>query len=116
MNENEFDYPAFTRDTPPDPTSIRRGIAAHRQRIAEAIKRPTVRVDEDILSQFSEIAAPGQSTEQTINHALREWLAAQTMKELLRTELQAAVQQAFLQVNKPEALTKVDAAVAIEEC
>ena len=98
-NDDEFDYPAYTRNNPPDPTKIRRGIEARRQRVEAVMKRPAVRVDEDILAQFQENLSPGQSAEQAINQALREWLSAQDMKELIRTELQDAVHQAFIQVG-----------------
>lgn len=98
-NDDDFDYPAYTRDNPPDPTKIRRGIEARRQRIEAAMKRPAIRIDEDILAQLQRLIAPGQTAEQVINQALREWLSAQDMRELLRTELQQAVQRAFMQVG-----------------
>lgn len=98
-NEEDFDYQAYTRDNPPDPAKIRYGIEARRQRVAAAMKRPAVRVEQEILAQFQERAAPGQSAEQAINQALREWLAAKDLKEMIRAELQDAVHQAFIQVG-----------------
>ena len=99
INDDDFDYPAFIKNNPPDPTKIRRGIAAREQRVEAAMKRPAVRVETEILAQFQEIAAPGQSAEQVINQALREWLSAKDLKEMIRGELQDAVQQAFIQAG-----------------
>ncbi len=91
INDDNFDYPAYTRNNPPDPTKIRRGIDARQQRVETVMKRPAVRVETDILAQFQEIAPLGQSAEQVINQALREWLAAKDLKEMIRAELQDAV-------------------------
>lgn len=114
-NDDEFDYPAYTRNNPPDPTKIRRGIEAHRQRIEAAMKRPAVRVEQELLAQFQELAAPGQTAEQVVNQALREWLAAKEFKEMIRAELQEAVHQAFIQVGVDLPRQKAEQALAIEE-
>jgi uncharacterized protein (DUF4415 family) len=99
INEEEFDYQAYMRDHPPDPSKINWGPEARNRRRAAAAQRPTVRVEQELLAQFQALAAPGQSAEQAINQALREWLAAKDFKERIRAELQAAVQQAFIQVG-----------------
>ncbi len=115
INDDEFDYPAYTRNNPPDPTKIRRGIEAHRQRIEAAMKRPAIRVEQELLAQFQELAAPGQSAEQAINQALREWLAAKGLNEMIRAELQEAVQRAFVQAGIELQRPKTEPSLAIEE-
>ena len=99
INEEDFDYQAYMRDNPPDPTKINWGPEARERRRAAAIQRPTVRVEQELLAQFQALATPGQSAEQAINQALREWLAAKDFKELIRSELHQAVQQAFTKVG-----------------
>lgn len=95
MTDENFDYPAYTRETPPDPAAIRRGTDARQQRFDAAMMRLAVRVDEDVLQQFQQLAAEGQTAERLINQALREWLSAQNVKELVRAEIQRAVQQSL---------------------
>jgi uncharacterized protein (DUF4415 family) len=80
---------------PPDPAKIHRGTVDRQRRLETTLKLRTVRIDEDILEQFQQLAAAGQNSEQLINQALREWLSAQSMKELVRVEIQAAVQQSL---------------------
>ena len=99
INDDNFDYPAFVKNNPPNPENIRRGIAARERRVEAVMKRPVVRVETEIFSRFQEIAAPGQTAEQIINLALREWLSAKDLKEMIRGELQEAVQQAFIQAG-----------------
>ncbi|MCI0524769.1 MAG: hypothetical protein L0Y75_05850, partial [Acidobacteria bacterium] len=65
--------------------------------------RLTVRINEDVLQQFHQLAAEGQSCEQLINQALREWLAAKDMKELVRAEIQRAIQQSLASAQVGEA-------------
>ena len=99
------------RDNPPNPARINRGPEARERRRAAAIIRPTVRVEQEILAQFQERAAPGQSAEQAINQALREWLATKDLKELIRSEVQDAVQRAFIQAGKDVLTPKVENAI-----
>jgi hypothetical protein len=96
---DEFDYPAFIKNNPPDPAKIRRGIAAREQRVEAVMQQRAVRVESEILAQFQEITVPDQNAEQIINQALREWLSAKDLKEMIRGELQEAVQQAFIQAG-----------------
>jgi hypothetical protein len=95
MADNEtFDYQANMREVPPDPNQIHRGPAELERRRAEAALRyQHVRVERENFEQFQQIAANGQSAEQLINQALREWLAAQGIKEMVRAEIQLAVRQ-----------------------
>ena len=59
------------------------------------MRRQAIRIDEDILQQFSQLASEGQSCEQLINQALRQWLAADGIREMVRAEIQLAVQQSL---------------------
>jgi uncharacterized protein (DUF4415 family) len=93
QDNNDFDYQAYTRETPPDPSKINDGTAARELRRAAAMLRQAVRIDPATLEQFRQLADSDQSCEQLINQALREWLSAQGMKEMVRAEIQAAVRQ-----------------------
>jgi len=95
MEDDAFDYQAYMRETPPDPAKIRRGTAARQQRLDAAIGRQAIRIDPDILEQFGQLAAEKQSAEQLINQALRQWLAADGIREMVRVEIQLAVQQSL---------------------
>lgn len=95
MEDDTFDYQAYTRENPPDPAQIRRGTADRRQRFDAAMMRLAVRIDEDLLNQFRQLATEEQSSEQLINQALREWLAAKGMQEMVRAEIQLAVRQSL---------------------
>ena len=110
-NEEDFDYQAYTRDNPPNPAKINYGPEARERRRAAAIIRPAVRVEQEILAQFQELAAPGQSAEQAINQALREWLAAKELKEMIRSEVHDAVQRAFIQAQKDTSISKIKTAI-----
>jgi uncharacterized protein (DUF4415 family) len=93
MEDDTFDYQAWMRETPPDPTKIHRGTAERERRRAAAMLQRAVRIDEDLLKEFRQLATEGQSYEQLINQALREWLFAKGMQGLVRAEIQQAVQQ-----------------------
>ncbi len=93
--DDNFDYQAYTRETPPDPAKILRGTADRQRRFDAAMTRLAVRIDEDLLQEFRQLATEDQSHEQLINQALREWLSAQGVKELVRAEIQQAIQQSL---------------------
>jgi uncharacterized protein (DUF4415 family) len=114
IKDDNFDYQAYMRANPPDPTKIQRGTEARRQRFEAAIMKFAVRIDEDILEQFRQLVPPGQGYERVINQALREWLSAKGVKELVRAELQQAVQRAIstIQVGVE---TNVEKPAAVEE-
>lgn len=86
MEDDTFDYQTDMRATSPDPAQIRRGTAARRQRLEAAVRRQAIRIDEDILQQFGQLATERQSSEQLINQALRQWLAADWIREMMRAE------------------------------
>lgn len=95
MEDDAFDYQAYMRETPPDPAQIRRGTAARQQRLDAAIGQKAIRIDPDILQQFGQLVAEEQSVEQLINQALRQWLAADGIREIVRAEIQLAIRQSL---------------------
>lgn len=86
--QDEFDYQAHLRETAPDPVAIQRGTHARQKRREGAKERITIRIDEHIVEQFRHLAGK-QGYQRLMNQALGEWLVAQGVKELVRTELQA---------------------------
>ena len=93
--KDDFDYKTFVKQNPPDTTGIQRGKDSRRQRLEAAIMRDTIRIDEDIIGQFQQLVPKGQGYERLINQALREWLSARDVKELVREELPHLIQQAL---------------------
>jgi len=91
--DEPFDYKAYVKENSPAAGSVQRGTAARRQRFEAASARSAVRIDQDVLEQFRQLASQAQGGESLINQALREWLVAKDVKELLRGELQQIVRQ-----------------------
>ena len=100
IDNNDFDYRTYVRETPPDPTKIQRGTAGRQGRFEAAIAKLSVRIDEDLLARFSKLAPEGENPERLINQALREWLAATGIKELIRSEVERAVQSLSSEKSK----------------
>ena len=71
---------------------MQRGTEARTRRRA-AKDRITIRIDRDVLDQFKELATEGRSYQRLINGALREWLAARGVKELIREELEGLTER-----------------------
>lgn len=88
IKEEEFDYPAYTRTHAPDKTKIQQGTEHRQARFEAAQGRGAIRIERDILEQFKQIAPDASDYESAINAALREWLAAKTLKALLHDEFQ----------------------------
>ena len=99
IKKEGFDYQAYARAHPPDVTKIQRGTAARQERFEAAKKRSAIRIDEDILEQFRQLASEESDEEKFINQALREWLAAQNVKELVREELPQMLQTALTSIQ-----------------
>lgn len=91
IRDKEFDYQSYMRENPPDPSQIHRGPGARKQRLEAARMKSSVRIDEEILDQFRQLSS--DSYENLINKALREWLAAKGVKELVREELPNIIQE-----------------------
>lgn len=95
IKDDVFDYQAYVRENSPGATRIQRGTDARKQRFNAAIARLAIRIDEDILEQFRQLVPQDQGYERLINQALREWLSAKDVKELVRAELQQVIQRAL---------------------
>jgi uncharacterized protein (DUF4415 family) len=89
-----FDYEEYSRTHAPDPAEIRRGTAARRSRRAATKQRITIRLDEDILEEFKALVPEGRGYQALINTALREWLAARDLRQLIREDLREVVREA----------------------
>jgi uncharacterized protein (DUF4415 family) len=97
MNTNEdFDYQSYMKENSPDVATIQRGTCNRESRRLETARR-TIRIDEDILEQFQQLAP--EKPEKLINQALREWLFTKDMKELVRDEFQKMLQQALFSIQ-----------------
>jgi uncharacterized protein (DUF4415 family) len=91
--DTEFDYQTYMRQTSPHPGQIQRGTASRHQRRDMEKSKITIRIDTDILEQFKQMVSDGQGYQSLINQALREWLVAQGIKDLVRQELKAMAAQ-----------------------
>ena len=99
QNRDEFDYQAYMKDNAPDLTQVIRGPKARQQRRELAKTRITIRIDEDTVKKFKQMVPDGRGYQSLINQALREWLAAQGVKELLQEELPSILEQAMSSVQ-----------------
>jgi uncharacterized protein (DUF4415 family) len=97
--DNEFDYQAYMRDNSPDFVRMNRGSDARQKRREVAKTRITLRIDTEIVEQFKQMIPEGRGYQRLINQALREWLAAQGVKELLQEELPSILSQAVLSIQ-----------------
>jgi len=92
--EDSFDYYRHTRENDPDPSAVRRGLESRRKRREAAKSKITIRIDDEVLSEFKGMVSGGRGYQALINRALREWLSAQGVKELIREELADVVKTA----------------------
>jgi hypothetical protein len=56
-------------------------------------------LDEDVLEQFKSLTAEGRGYQKLINEALREWLSAQNVKDMVRQEMTSLVAQAVSSIQ-----------------
>ena len=117
IKDNDFDYPAYFRENPPDPTKIQRGIEARERRRKAATPKTIVSIEDDIIAEFKQLVPHEQEYQRLINQALREWLSAKDVKELVRTELQQVVQHALALIQSRAELPKssIEKPLAVEE-
>ena len=92
IKDEDFDYQTYMRENPPDPLKIQRGLKARKERMEAALKKLSFRIDKDIIDQFQQLVSPGQDCGKLINQALREWLSAKGVTDLVRTELHQVLQ------------------------
>ena len=102
-NTPEFDYQTYMKEHPPDPSKLQRGPAARHQRRATAKGRITIWIDHEVLEQFKQLVPDGQGYQRLINQALREWLTAQGVKELVRESLQEMTTQVVSALSQASA-------------
>jgi len=81
----------------PHPERLKNSQQARQARraAASAKQRITIRLDEDILAEFRALATEDGNYQTLINLALRQWLEAQGLKELLRQDLPELVRDAL---------------------
>ncbi len=83
-----------------------RGPEARKQRLLEAQKqRITIRLDKEIVGEFKTLS-DGRGYQSLINQALKEWLLARNIKELVRSELGSVVEKMRQAVSELEDLRK----------
>ncbi len=88
ITENRnFDYQDYMKKKTPERDKIRRGKDERTKRREMAKTRITIRIDEDILHKFKELTPAGRGYQTLINQALKEWIDARSVKELIRKEL-----------------------------
>jgi uncharacterized protein (DUF4415 family) len=97
--DKEFDYQVYMKKNSPDAAQIYRGPDARQKRREAAKARITIRIDEEIIEQFKQMIPEGRGYQSLINQALREWLAAQSVKELLQEELPGILGQAISSIQ-----------------
>ena len=93
IKDDNFDYQTYMKKNSPDAKKINRGTKVRKQRFETAMKKFSVRIDDDIFEQFQKLVSSGHECEKLINKALREWLSAKGVKDLVRTELQQVVHE-----------------------
>ena len=94
MEDKDFDYENFFKNNPTKKPKVIGGIEERNRRIREAVKtRVTIRLDADIIEEFKKKVPEGRGYQSLINQALREWLTAQGVSEMLRQELPTLVRQ-----------------------
>lgn len=103
INVPEFDYHTSMREHRPDPNQIHHGISARQQRREIAKEHLAIWVDREVLEQFKQLVPDGEGYQHLINHALREWLAAQGVKELVREALHEMTAQVVSVIGKTTA-------------
>ena len=105
INTPEFDYQTYLKENPPDLSKLQRGSAARHQRREPSKGRITIWIDHEVLEQFKQLVPDGQGYQSLINQALREWLAARGVKELVREALQEMTAQVVSTLSKASAFS-----------
>lgn len=75
---------------------------AERRKMSSLKTKITIRLDSEILDEFKELSLDGKGYQNLINQALKEWLSAQGVKELLREELTGLVAEAVNHIKDSE--------------
>lgn len=101
--KKEPDYEAWMKENAPQREKIGSFQQREERRKAAAKTKISIRLDPDILDEFKRLAQD-DSYQSLINRALREWLSKQTLKELLREELEP-LKEAWLHRNESSSQT-----------
>ncbi len=91
----ELDYEAYMRETAPE-REKQSGMKERleRRKLGALKTRITIRLDAEVVEGFKGLVPDGKGYQNLVNQALREWLVAQGVKELLREELGGLVGEA----------------------
>lgn len=100
IKDEEFDYQAYLRENPPDPAKVHHGSCERVKRREAAKARITIRIDQEVIEQFKKMTSEGRGYQNLINQALREWLVAQGVKELIREELSEMVDRVVASIQE----------------
>jgi uncharacterized protein (DUF4415 family) len=95
----EFDYPRHVKQHGVEAKKVSRGTRAREMRRAGVKERITIRIDQDVLERFKELTPQGQGYQSLINEALRDWLSARGVKELIREELEEMTEKVVLAIQ-----------------
>lgn len=90
--KKEPDYQAYMQQTAPN-RNKKSGFQEReaRREFKTQKEKITIRIDQSVLDEFKRLVPEGKGYQNLINQALREWLAAQGVKELIREELNGLV-------------------------
>lgn len=91
---NDDDRELMKRKPQPERLVNSKEAREARRKAAAQKHRITMRVDEDVLDAFKALAGDEGSYQTLINIALRQWLDAQGVRELLKEELPHLLQDA----------------------
>ena len=103
--EKDIDYQEYMRSNDPNPEHD--GLERRRKRRDSSKQRITIRLDEEVLAGFRKMVPEGRGYQKLINQALREWLAASEVKELVREELSSLVERAVYSIESAVETTRI---------
>jgi len=106
-NNKEVDYEEYLRTKKPEKKK-RSGIKEReeRRRLKAQKEKITIRLDKEVLEKFKQMTPEGKGYQNLINQALREWLSAQGVKELIREELTGLVAEAVEHFKEDEQIIR----------
>lgn len=100
MTDKDFDYENFFKNNPDKKPRVIGGLEERNKRVRDAVKtRMTIRLDAEIIEEFKKMAPEGRGYQSLINQALREWLMAREVKEMVREELAVLIAQAVSSIE-----------------
>lgn len=97
--EKNLDYQKFMKKGVIDRAAINEGPRARQKRMEAAKTRITIRIDAELIEQFKLLVPEGRGYQSLINVALREWLAARGVRELVHDKISEVVDQAVASIK-----------------